>query len=152
MIHLIGIESEDILSKYDIIVDGVFGFSFKGPIIQDETKLKKGRENWYKIFNTINIVSNKYKIPVFAIDVPSGWNIDMTTLPNINNDIYIKADVLISLSFPKICAKLFKGVHYLGGRFIPRKICIDKQLNREWLLPKYKGINQFIRIDTNSNL
>ncbi len=31
----------------------------------------------------------------------------------------IRSNMLVSLTAPKLAAKHFKGVHYLGGRFVP---------------------------------
>ena len=52
---------------------------------------------------------------IASIDVPSGWNIDKGNLENT-----FSPDLLVSLTLPKLCAKNFNGIHYLGGRFIPK--------------------------------
>ena len=124
--------SETELSKYSLFVDSVFGFSFKGPL----------RGSWKDRFPIVNKVCTQHKIPVVAVDVPSGWNVDEG--PH-QNDICLNVDVLVSLTAPKYCAKKFKGIHYLGGRFIPKKICDKFKLR----LPKYHGFNQCVRINSN---
>ena len=111
---------------------GVFGYSFKGPL----------RGSWKDRFPIINDICSTNKIPIVAIDVPSGWNIDQG--PH-ENDICLNVDILVSLSAPKYCAKKFKGIHYLGGRFMPNKICDKFKLK----LPKYPGAAQCVRIDSN---
>ena len=90
----------------------------------------------------INGVCAEHKIPIVAVDVPSGWNIDEG--PHCD-DVCLNVDVLVSLSAPKHCSKHFKGVHYLGGRFMPKQICEKFGL----ALPKYSGSAQCVRIDSN---
>jgi len=87
-------------NQYDMIIDAIFGFSFKPPI-------KQPFEIVFKAFKFI-------KPPIFSVDVPSGWDVE-----NGNNANLYEPDYLISLSLPKLMANFFKGKHYLGGRFIP---------------------------------
>ncbi len=61
--------------KSDVIIDAIFGFSFKGRI----------RENYEKLFNFLKLTN----IPIISIDVPSGWDINegnrwKTFNPNVN--------------------------------------------------------------------
>ena len=90
------------LSKFNIFIDGIFGFSFKPPV----------RGEWEDRLKSINKISKDYKIPIVAIDIPSGCNVDQTDWQN--NDLFLNAHMLISLSAPKLCAKNYKGIHYLG--------------------------------------
>ena len=102
-------------STYSIIVDALFGFSFNGP----------AREPFSKIINYLTTT----KSVVISVDVPSGWNVD-------NGDDYktgFTPNAVISLTAPKICMKNFKGVHYIGGRFIPPSIASIYNIN----LPVY---------------
>ncbi len=57
---------------------------------------------------------NKTKVKIVSVDIPSGWDVDKG---NLNSTFY--PDMLISLTLPKLCAKDFQGLHYLGGRFVP---------------------------------
>lgn len=57
---------------------------------------------------------NKTKIPIVAVDIPSGWDVDKGPTKE-----GLRADMLVSLTAPKLCAKGFKGRHFLGGRFVP---------------------------------
>ncbi|XP_015603338.1 NAD(P)H-hydrate epimerase [Cephus cinctus] len=105
-------------SEYLLIVDALFGFSFKPPV----------RETFVPIIRTLETAS----VPVCSIDIPSGWNVE--TGPPAEGGI--KPEMLISLTAPKQCAKSFRGkYHYLGGRFVPRKLELQYNLN----LPKYPG-------------
>ncbi|KAG7197479.1 hypothetical protein KM043_013327 [Ampulex compressa] len=113
------------LKKFDIIVDAVFGFSFKPPV----------RESFVPIINLLKSTS----VPVCSIDIPSGW--DVENGPPVDGGI--KPHMLISLTAPKKCAEKFMGeVHYLGGRFVPKKLEEEYNLN----LPKYPGTDLVVRL------
>ena len=90
-------EYEKIFDEFDIIVDALFGFSFKGEIRQP--------------FKTIIESMKKYENKIISIDIPSGFDIDKG---NIFNTFIPKG--LVSLTLPKLCSKDFKGEHFLGGR------------------------------------
>lgn len=88
---------------YNILVDAIFGFSFRGDI----------RPPFLELIDALKTIS----IPIVSVDIPSGWNVE-----NGNVD-GIKPDVLISLTAPKLCATTFRGEHhYLGGRFVPKAL------------------------------
>uniref|UniRef100_A0A7S1PH22 NAD(P)H-hydrate epimerase n=1 Tax=Percolomonas cosmopolitus TaxID=63605 RepID=A0A7S1PH22_9EUKA len=109
--------SDEKLRKYDLVLDGIFGFSFEGDI----------RDPYASIIDKVK----KSNIPVFSIDVPSGWNVDE------GNDTGkgFEAQALISLTAPKMCAKSFKGMHYLGGRFVPPSLAREFDLD----LPEFEA-------------
>lgn len=103
---------------YKLIVDALFGFSFKPPV----------RPNFVPI---IDILKNS-SAPICSIDIPSGWNVE-SGAPEEGG---IKPEMLVSLTAPKLCAHSFAGkYHYLGGRFVPKKLEKSYQLN----LPEYPG-------------
>ena len=87
--------------SYDLVLDAIFGFSFKGDIRSP--------------FDTIIQSMGKAEVPICSIDVPSGWDVEEG---NINNTF--TPSMLISLTAPKLCAKNYEGVHYCGGRFVPK--------------------------------
>lgn len=67
-----GDESEDlrlIFNEYDLIVDALFGFSFKGP----------AREPFENVLKALAEISKRHKAgfedspPVLSVDVPSGY-------------------------------------------------------------------------------
>ena len=68
------------VTKYRLIVDGVFGFSFKPPV----------RETFKDIVNLLT----QTNVPVVSIDIPSGWNV--VTGPEDENSI--NPFMLISLT------------------------------------------------------
>lgn len=56
--------------------------------------------------------------PIVSVDIPSGWDVEAgdTTQQGI------QPAMLVSLTAPKLAARGFQGVHYLGGRFVPPAI------------------------------
>ena len=89
-----------------MVLDAIFGFSFKAEGIREP-------------FKTLISQVKESGVPVISVDVPSGWNVDVgVTSP----DSFQQVDALISLTAPKLCAKHFEGVHYLGGRFVPDSV------------------------------
>lgn len=85
-----------------VVVDALFGFSFKPPVRAPFDDLIE-----FLAANSKNIA------PVVAVDIPSGWDVDAGP---VGTDI--GASMLVSLTAPKPCAAKFTGKHYLGGRFI----------------------------------
>ena len=130
-------------TKYRLIVDGIFGFSFIPPV----------RETFKDIINLMTTT----KVPIVSVDVPSGWNVG--TGPEGENSI--KPYMLISLTgwwkcwlfeffkinitfiAPKQCSKNYNGIHYLGGRFVPEKLARKYELN----LPEYPGIETCVKLN-----
>jgi NAD(P)H-hydrate epimerase len=108
-------------NNFDLCIDSLFGFSFKGPP-RDE----------YMPY--ISLLTSK-SIPVLSVDIPSFWDVN-------NGDIYSTGflpEAVISLTLPKICMKGYNGIHYIGGRFIPNYISTKYDL----ILPNYGfGVNQ----------
>ncbi|KAL9643002.1 hypothetical protein ABK040_010693 [Willaertia magna] len=120
------------LKDFNFILDGIFGYSFSG---------NQGIREPYKTIID-DLKKEKNGMPdVIAIDIPSGWDVDSVDLEK-NLQIGLHADVLISLTAPKICAKCFKGKHFLGGRFVPKAM----ELEYDMQLPKYPGTEIFIDI------
>ncbi|WBW73538.1 NADHX epimerase [Schizosaccharomyces osmophilus] len=116
-----------LLNQSSLIVDSLFGFSFKGPV----------REPFGEILSAI--VDSK--LHVVSVDAPSSWEIDEGPqkegpLKNFN------PNVLISLTAPKPCCNFYKGKHYLGGRFVSKAIKEKYHLQ----LPPYPGMDQIVNI------
>ncbi|KAM4663096.1 NAD(P)H-hydrate epimerase [Discoglossus pictus] len=107
-------EAQVIDGAYNLVIDALFGFSFKGAV----------REPFGNILNTLKHVT----IPIASVDIPSGWDVEK------GNPDGIQPDMLISLTAPKKSALHFTGrYHYLGGRFVPMALQKKYQLN----LPEY---------------
>ncbi len=95
--------------NYDVIVDAIFGFSFKG----------KPREPFASaLTDIIHAQKNNPQLTILSVDVPSGWNVDDGDVAEMG----FMPQVLISLTAPKLSAKNFKGRHFVGGRFLPPKL------------------------------
>lgn len=111
----------------DIIVDAVFGFSYKPPL----------RSEYRDLLNSI--VSSGKKL--VCVDVPSGWSVNDG--PPEDDTPILQPDVLVSLTAPKLCARRAKNaVHYVGGRFVPPSLEKKYQLN----LPQYPGVKSWTKI------
>lgn len=110
--------------EYGLIVDALFGFSFKPPV--------------RPLFAPILDVLSQTTMPVISIDIPSGWHVEDGPPSDAPA---LAPDMLVSLTAPKLCAKHFKGRHHiLGGRFVPPKLSEKYQLQ----LPPYPGTRQTV--------
>ncbi|KAK9511953.1 hypothetical protein O3M35_000510 [Rhynocoris fuscipes] len=118
------LDANAINERYDLVVDALFGFSFKPPI----------REAFLPIMEALKN-TNK---PICCIDIPSGWDV-----VNGRPADGIKPEMLISLTAPKLCAKNFEGkYHFLGGRFVPFQLAEKYKLD----LPQYPGIENCVSL------
>lgn len=114
----------DNFNVYDVLVDALFGFSFKPPV----------RPKFLPVINALKI-TNK---PICSIDIPSGWSVE-----GVSEQDGINPELLISLTAPKECAKSFRGkYHYLGGRFVPKEL--EEKYRLE--LPTYPGTECCVRL------
>ncbi|VDP11530.1 unnamed protein product [Soboliphyme baturini] len=110
--------TEHSFDSYQLIVDAVFGFSFRPP----------AKDPYASLITKIR----KADIPVVSVDIPSGWDVERGPLSPTD----LQPDCLVSLTAPKKCAKAFKGrYHFLGGRFVPAKL--EKKYAMS--LPNYRG-------------
>jgi len=111
-----------------LIVDAVFGFSFRPPL----------RPPYDYILKQLLDPSLFGTIPVVSVDVPLGWDVELGA-PREEGALVLQPDMLVSLSAPKMCARRYEGMHYLGGRFIPARMNYKYKLN----LPKFEGTDSF---------
>lgn len=116
-------DPKDLDSTYDLIIDAIFGFSFRGPV----------RGPFAPVLETLK----KTEIPILSVDIPSGWDVE-------NGDPEgLQPDTLVSLTAPKLCAQNFRGrFHYLGGRFVPHDLQEKYQLN----LPQFPGSDCVLKL------
>ncbi|SCO93975.1 pyridoxal 5'-phosphate synthase, putative [Plasmodium malariae] len=110
---------------YDLIVDAIFGFSFKG---EPRTP-----------FDALIEMINNCKKPVVSIDVPSGTNIDSG---DTTSSLFVHSEMNISLMLPKEGLKNYQKKHYLGGRFIPTSII--KKYNLK--VPPFPGDSSYVQL------
>jgi NAD(P)H-hydrate epimerase len=94
----------DALGKHDVILDAIFGFSFKPPV-------RAPFDNALPLLSESNL-------PIVSVDIPSGWDVERGNAEGVG----LEPDVLVSLTAPKEGARMFKGRHFLGGRFVPKKV------------------------------
>ncbi|XP_063718195.1 uncharacterized protein LOC134845213 isoform X2 [Symsagittifera roscoffensis] len=118
----------DTLDDYDVIIDALFGFSFKGdprPPFDSALKLLKKSE---------------HKSHIVSVDIPSGWNVDSGPT---GDDCFVPS-ALISLTAPKMAAQMFSGTHYLGGRFVPFSLAQKYGLDISSL---YESSDQIVKLN-----
>lgn len=113
-----------LVDNSDIIVDGLFGFSFKGDV----------RDPYKEIVNEFLHT----KKPIVSIDIPSGWDVESGPTKELN----YQPAVLVSLTAPKKCAEHFTGRHFLGGRFVPPALL----RKFDFSIPEYPGGEQVVEI------
>ncbi|XP_047516282.1 NAD(P)H-hydrate epimerase isoform X2 [Pieris napi] len=119
--------SNELKNHYKLVVDALFGFSFKPPV----------RDALKPALDAL-IYSG---LPVCSVDIPSGW--DVETGPD--SDSALKPTLIISLSAPKKCAKpefIKNARHFLGGRFLPPAILQKYNLT----LPPYSNQDQVVEL------
>jgi len=75
---------------------------------------------------------------IASIDIPSGW--DVNEGQKSSNFI---PDMNISLTLPKLGLLGYNGLHYIGGRFVPYKLC--KEMNLK--IPKYHKSEMINKLD-----
>uniref|UniRef100_A0A3Q3K176 NAD(P)H-hydrate epimerase n=1 Tax=Monopterus albus TaxID=43700 RepID=A0A3Q3K176_MONAL len=116
-------EAEVIEEAYNLVIDAIFGFSFKGAVREP--------------FDSILDVLKKTTVPIASVDIPSGWDVEQGSADGL------QPDMLISLTAPKKSALLFRGrYHFLGGRFVPPGLERKYQLN----LPQYPGTDCVLQL------
>ena len=122
----------DMDSDFDLIVDAVFGFSYKPPL----------RPQFRDMLLRMSACSKK----LVCIDVPSGWHVEEGP-PDDNDTPVLQPDCLISLTAPKLCARKCGSTvrHYLGGRFVPSRLDHKLGLNVGRLYPQSAC---YVRLDS----
>lgn len=115
-------------SRYDVVLDAVFGFSFKGA----------ARPPFDEV---LQLMAPPAQPPVLvSVDVPSGWDVETGD----SSGAGLAPDMLVSLTAPKMCARSFQGAHhYLGGRFVPPAIASKFSLR----LPPYPLMAQCVKLN-----
>jgi NAD(P)H-hydrate epimerase len=115
----------DIDADYHVIIDAIFGFSFKGAV----------RAPFDVVLSTLVKVST----PIASVDVPSGWDVEKGD-PSGKG---LSPDTLISLTAPKLCSQHFTGRHhYLGLRMVPPELANKYNLH----LPQYPSTDQIVKL------
>ena len=92
----------DALARSDVVLDAIFGFSFKPPVRAP--------------FDSALSLISASKLPIVSVDIPSGWDVEKGNAAGVG----LVPDVLVSLTAPKEGSREFKGRHFLGGRFVTK--------------------------------
>lgn len=130
------------LSSSDVILDAIFGFSFKAPVRAP--------------FDEVLPLISSSKKPIVSVDIPSGWDVEKGN----EGGVGIVPDVLVSLTAPKEGVRTFEGRHFLGGRFIPKLAlshCLSSRRDSDTdcrameekyrlNLPEYPGFEQIVEL------
>ncbi|OCH91252.1 YjeF N-terminal domain-like protein [Obba rivulosa] len=114
----------DALARSDVVLDAIFGFSFKPPVRAP--------------FDTALPLIGSSGLPIVSVDIPSGWDVEKGNAEGLGLD----PDVLISLTAPKEGVRKFMGRHFLGGRFVTKTLEEKYNLN----LPEYPGFSQIVEL------
>ena len=133
--------SPELWDAYDLIIDGLFGFSFSGP----------PREPFSALLRTME----ETPVPIISIDIPSGWEVDTPVCRREEEEEeskgkknsaikYIKPRAVISLTLPKVCMIGYLGTHYIGGRFVPPALADYMGLE----MPPYASTEQIVKVST----
>lgn len=110
------------LKQSDVVLDAIFGFSFKPPIRAP--------------FDSVIPLLNQSRLPIVSIDIPSGWDVEKGN----DSGLGLQPDVLVSLTAPKEGVKDFTGRHFLGGRFVPKSVFILSADDMDTNSPLFQGI------------
>ena len=125
------------LGSSDVILDAIFGFSFKPPVRAP--------------FDEVLPLLTRSKLPIVSVDIPSGWDVESgrpsgpLSGPDGSGQKMVEAldpDVLISLTAPKVGVREYRGRHFLGGRFVPKSLDEKFGLN----LPEYPGVDLIVEL------
>ena len=131
------------LASSDVILDAIFGFSFKPPVRAP--------------FDEVIPLLIRSKLPIVSVDIPSGWDVEggrpSDPLPSssgsknegkkASSEVHpLDPDVLVSLTAPKEGVSKYRGRHFLGGRFVPKILDEKYGLN----LPEYPGTDLIVEL------
>jgi NAD(P)H-hydrate epimerase len=126
---------EGALGEADLVVDALFGFSFKPPV--------------RKPFDAViqQIIDSKKE--VLSVDIPSCWHVEEGPPGKGELGSEFMPDYLISLTAPKPCVEHFRGRrHFVGGRFLGRKFAESYGLD----VPEYKGVEQIAEVEVGARV
>ena len=113
------------LTDYALLVDSIFGFSFKGEPREPFRSILQTMQTWQT--ETPNAM-------VLSVDVPSGWNVDQGDVAESG----FLPTAVISLTTPKECMRTYTGRHFVGGRFLPPALAAKYKVS----MPPYPGVAQ----------
>lgn len=126
---------EGALKDADLLVDALFGFSFKPPV----------RSPFDEVLKSM-IQSDK---PVLSVDIPSSWHVEEGPPKKGDLGSEFMPEYLISLTAPKPCVQWYKGKkHFVGGRFLGKEMAGKYGLD----VPKYEGVEQIAELEVGAKI
>eukprot|EP00968_Pinguiococcus_pyrenoidosus_P027707 scaffold7417_cov258-Pinguiococcus_pyrenoidosus.AAC.7 len=129
-------DAEPELATFDVAVDALFGFGFKGT----------PREPFASLLERLAAAQEDGAVKVLSVDVPSGWDVELG--PTAAGAKPLRPDTLVSLTAPKLASKHFTGArHFVGGRFLPEGLGVKYNI----AMPRYKGASQIAEIASPSS-
>eukprot|EP00850_Spirogloea_muscicola_P010451 SM000061S19278 [mRNA] locus=s61:502661:506248:+ [translate_table: standard] len=119
----------DLASEFDLVVDAIFGFSFRGA----------PRPPFDTILQQLASLEGAARPQIVSVDVPSGWHVEEGDTTGVG----LQPHMLVSLTAPKQCARGFRGDHhFVGGRFVPAAVARKLQIT----LPRYQGSAPMVQL------
>lgn len=122
------------VGRADLVVDALFGFSFKPPVRQP--------------FDEVLAAMMQSKVPVLSVDIPSSWDVEGGPPKEGELGSGFMPEYLISLTAPKPCVQWYKGRHFVGGRFLGKDVAEMFGLD----VPKYKGVEQVVEVPVTESI
>ena len=111
------------------MLDAIFGFSFTGEVRDP--------------FPPVILAMEETSIPITSVDAPSSWDIE-TGPPSSGPGASFHPEALVSLTAPKPLVRMFRGRHFVGGRFLPPQVAEKYGLE----LPAYEAIDQIVELSS----
>jgi hydroxyethylthiazole kinase-like uncharacterized protein yjeF len=123
---------EDVHGSFDVVLDALFGFSFRGPM----------REPFASMLRPVIAAGQDpdSTLRVVSVDVPSGWSVDEGDVEGSG----LRPHALVALTAPKECTSGFSGSLWLGGRFVPPGLA--KEFGIDGYARLYPGASQAVRL------
>ena len=126
---------EGALKATDLVVDALFGFSFKPPV----------RAPFDDVLKSM-IASDK---PVLSVDIPSSWHVEDGPPAKGELGSQFMPEYLISLTAAKPCVQWYKGKrHFVGGRFLGKDMAGKYGLD----VPRYEGVEQIAELEVGAKV
>lgn len=135
-------EATAIPSNTTIILDALFGFSFKPSSDPNKSAVRAPFDVLIKNMNEFR-GSGDADVKLVAVDVPSAWMVDAIGGGGDEKTKWMKSrvpEMVVSLTAPKKCVEEIgktnsKVVVMCGGRFVPKALEADLGI----VLPKYEN-------------
>jgi NAD(P)H-hydrate epimerase len=128
-------EFSSALKDADLVVDALFGFSFKPPVRAP--------------FDEVLKAMIQAKKPVLSVDIPSSWHVEDGPPAKGELGSEFMPEFLISLTAAKPCVQWYKGKrHFVGGRFLGKDMAGKYGLD----VPKFEGVEQIAELEVGAKV